>query len=60
MFKGLYNGSKSQSHPEDLDKVLGRAFSAGVKKLIVTGVYLLAVTFQEELSMNARKLNNYA
>lgn len=35
MFRGVYNGKTS--HPDDLQKVLARARSAGVVKQIVTG-----------------------
>ena len=35
MYSGLYHGS--QKHPADLDAVLERAWSHGMKKMMVTG-----------------------
>ncbi len=35
MFRGLYHDK--QYHPDDLEQVLGRAFSSGLEHIIITG-----------------------
>lgn len=38
MFRGVYNGSVK--HTPDLESVLDRAWSAGLRKIIITGTSL--------------------
>lgn len=54
MYQGVYHGSKK--HEPDLDKVLSRAFDAGMDKMIITGGNLVDSKKAIELSRTDCKL----